>query len=190
MTQAVPPAPAPGPPLGPTPGIASGMAPGLAALRAARIEGVLEPAETVFAPGVALHGDPALALAGSWRSPAGRLLELEAEPARPGGWLALHVALDLRDLPDAGWLGFACQGAAAREMMIRPCLRSGTGEGFADSFFPRHILAGPEAASHVDALPLATTPGLPTAAPWRELLLFLPREAFAWHLHDLRLFLI
>lgn len=166
------------------------LAPGLAALRAARAEGVLEPEETTLVPGIMVHADPGLRLAGAWRSPAGRLFELDAAPGGSGGWLALHVALTLPVLPDAGWLGFACQGAATAEMMIRPCLRSGTEEGFADTFFPRHILAGRETTSHVDALPLASMPDLPAAAPWRELVLFLPRTAFGWHLHDLRPFLI
>lgn len=165
------------------------LAPGLSVLRETRDEGPLARDETPLAPGIALHADPALALAGQYRSPAGRLLELEVTAVQRGGWLALHVGLIAPSLPLTGWLGFACASAAAEEMVIRPCLRSGTGAGFADTFFPRHILAGPEAASHVDALPLATTPGLPPDAPWRELVLFMPTVPLAWHLHDLRLFL-
>ena len=169
---------------------APSLAPGLAPLRDSRAEGTLGAAETVFAPGIALHADPGLALAGHWRSPAGRLLELEVTPSGAGGWLALHVALNLTALPGSGWIAFACQSAAREAVMIRPCLRSGTETGFADCFFPRHILAGPEPVSHTDALPLATTPDLPAAAPWRELVFFLPRTPFGWHLHDLRVVLM
>lgn len=164
------------------------LAPGLARLRDSRADGPLAATETAFVPGIALHADPGLALAGRFRSPAGRLLELEATPGGTG-WIGLHVALDTASLPETGWLGLACQSAAAARIVVRPCLRSGTGTGFADTFFPRHILAEPEAQSHVDALPLATTPDLPADAPWRELVLFLPGAPFTWHLHDLRIFL-
>lgn len=164
------------------------LAPGLAHLRDSRAEGPLAATETVFAPGVALHADPGLALTGRFRSPAGRLIELEATSGG-AGWIGLHVALDAPSLPEAGWLGLACQSAAAGRIVVRPCLRSGTEGGFADTFFPRHILAEPEAQSHVDALPLATTPDLPADAPWRELVFFLPGATFTWHLHDLRIFL-
>ena len=142
---------------------------------------------TRFAPGIALHADPDLGVGGAWRSPAGRLLELEVATQGSGQWIGLHIRL----APEAAgiaFVGFACRSAAPREIMVRPCLRSATGDGFADHFFPRHILAVPEALTHVDALHLPTTSAVPETAPWRELVLFLPRESFTWHLHDLRLF--
>ena len=125
-------------------------------------------------------------ISGSWRSPAGRLLELEVEPRGNGQWAALHLALP--ETQGATWIGFTCRSAAGAEIMISPCLRSGTAEGFTDCFFLRHLLALPEALNHVDALHLPSSPAIPALADWRELVLFLPRTAFSWHLHDLRLF--
>lgn len=159
----------------------------LAALRAARGAGALASG-VEFAPGIAFHADPGLGLSGRYTSPAGRLLELSARMSGPGDWAALHIALDLPDLTGRGWIGFACRTAAPRAVMLRPCLRSGRETGFADRFFPKHILSGPEARGHLDAFDLAETPDLPRAAPWRELVLFCPRADFDWHLHDLRVF--
>lgn len=159
-------------------------APGLASLRAGRKNGALS-GEMEFASGVTLHADPALGLSGRFTSPAGRLLELSVRTSGPGAWAALHVALHLDDLSGLGWVGLACRTAAPSEVMIRPCLRSGTGDGFTDHFFGKHILSGPEPMAHLDAI---EAPALPARAPWRELVLFCPRADFAWHLHDLRVF--
>lgn len=159
----------------------------LTALRTGSGSGALA-GSTEFAPGIALHADPALGLSGHWCSPTDRLLELEAEFAAPGAWIGLHVRLKTPDLSGVAFLGFACRSAARAEIMVRPCLRSAEEEGFTDHFFARHMLALPEPRTHVDALYLPVTPEVPAEAPWRELIFFLPREDFGWHLHDLRLF--
>lgn len=165
------------------------LGPALADQRRDRTEGLLA-AHTEFRPGLALHTDPAMQVSGRWRSPPGRLLELDLRMTDSGAWIGLHVALDAPELSDCGWVGFACRCAAPTETMIRPCLRSGTPDGFTDCFFDKHILAVPEPRNHVDALHPATSRHIPETAPWRELVLFLPRQDFRWHLHDLRLFLI
>ncbi len=141
--------------------------------------------DTVIAPGLVLRADPACALRGHWRSPAGRLLEIEAWPEGRGAWIGLHVELGTGVTGD--WLGLVCRSAAPAELMARPVLRSGTGDGFVDTPLPRHILSLPEPLTHADALHLPTTPDLPATAPWRELVIFLPEAGFSWHLHDLRI---
>lgn len=146
-------------------------------------------ADTKFLPGLILHADPALQISGQWRSPRGRLLELDVKTGGTGAWIGLHLALDAADLSGCGWLGFACRLAAPEEIMIQPCLRSGTPDGFTDCFFDKHILAVPELRNHLDALHPATNRHIPETAPWRELILFLPRQDFRLYLHDLRPFL-
>jgi hypothetical protein len=141
-----------------------------------------------FAPGIKLFADPSDALIGTWTSPAQRLLEIRTDEDFSGDWLGLHIALDLAPLRDVTFLGFACRTAAATETLVRVCIRSGLEDGFSDQFFSRHILSLPEPLTHTDALYVPATPGLPDAAPWRELVLFLPREQLDWHLHDLRIF--
>lgn len=143
-----------------------------------------------FRPGLSLHADPALRIGGHWRSPAGRLLELEIACPGTGQWIALHIALNAADLTAAAWIGFACRSAGLNDLMIRPCLRSGTDDGFTDCFFDKHILATAEPQAHVDALHVASHRTIPETAPWRELVLFLPRQDCRWHLHDLRPFLL
>lgn len=159
----------------------------VSALRAAEGTGELAPG-VALADGIALHADPALELSGTFRAPAGRLVELEARVRGRGAYLALHLALGRADLDGCAWIGFACASAARDTLMIRAALRSTEGAGFTDAFFARHILATPEPASHVDALYLPALRTVPEAADGRELVLFLPRADFTWHLHDLRLF--
>lgn len=162
------------------------VAPALAMLRGGQAAGDVTHGVSP-APGCSLQADPGLALAGRYRSPPGRLLELEAEISGLGNWIALHFAVAAPDLMQARWLTLTCRAASAAAMMIRPCLRSGLEEGFVDCFFDKHILSTRTPQSHVDGLHLPTTRSVPETAPWRELVLFLPRESFSWHLHDLHL---
>lgn len=161
-------------------------APALALLRAGPARGDVTHGMSPV-PGITLNADPGLQLGGRYRSPAGRLLELEVEASGQGQWLGLHIALAAPDLFAATWLTLTCRSAARGAIMIRPCLRSGQESGFTDCFFDKHILAERRPLSHVDGLHLPTTRAIPEHAPWRELVLFLPRESFAWHLHDLRI---
>ena len=161
------------------------VAPSLCALRAGQVRGEVTHGVTPT-PGIALHADSGLTLGGQYRSPAGRLLELEVEAAGQGQWLGLHIALCAPDLFAATWLTLTCRSAARGAMMIRPCLRSGQASGFVDCFFDKHILADHTPRAHIDGLHLPSTRAIPDTAPWRELVLFLPRESFTWHLHDLR----
>ncbi len=165
------------------------VAPALAAMRGTIYEGKITDT-TRFQPGLELHADPALKIGGRVRSPSGRLLELEVTASGTGDWIALHVELTAPDLSEYAFLGFACRHSAPVEQMIRPCLRSGIDGGFVDCFFDKHLLAMPEPLNHVDALHIQTRRAIPETALWRELVLFLPKQDFHWHLHDLRVFVI
>lgn len=160
--------------------------PDLARFQSQDRAGALAPDTTELAPGLFLNADPALALSGSWCSPPGRLLELEAAAGGRGDWAALHLSLPLADLQSFTYLGYICRAAGPKPWMIRPCLRSGLeGGGFVDTFFGKHILTTERPFTHMDALYLDSSPELPLTAPWRELVLFLPCEDFQIHLHHL-----
>lgn len=145
--------------------------------------------DTEILPGIALHADPALPLSGNFVSPEGRLLELDVS-VMGESWFALHIALSNADLTAFGLLGFASRNASPTFEIIRPCLRSGTNDGFVDCFFDKHILAPPGETSHLDALQLHPNPRIPPQAPWRELVFFLPTHPFQWALMDLRIFTV
>lgn len=146
---------------------------------------------TELVPDLWWHRDMAGDLSGQWRSPRGRLLELDTQVSDPGGFLALHLRLPPFDIMACNWFGFVARTNAASAMITRVCLRSGTGEGFHDQFFARHILSQPGASDHHDLLVPAQCPDLPRAAPWREFILFLPpNRALAWALQDLRLIVL
>lgn len=162
----------------------------LAIWRADRTEGDLA-SDITFLPGLELHADPALEVSGRYRSPEGRLFEFDLHTGpRPGGWVGLHLSLPVSDLRGAGVLGFAARFAAPDIQVVRACLRSGVEGGFEDCFFDKHLLFRPEEASHVDALQVHQRDRLPGQAPWRELVFFLPTQAFRLSLIDLRVFVV
>lgn len=138
-----------------------------------------------------LHADPALQVGGAWRSPAGRLLELDLETAGPGKWIGLHLALGQLDLMSFRYAGMACRSAADGIEVLRPCLRAGLPDGrYSDCFFPRHLLARADPSDHMDTLHLPSCPHLPLDAEGLELVLFLPTHSCRLELHDLRLFFL
>ncbi|MDU8930014.1 hypothetical protein RXV86_21725 [Alisedimentitalea sp. MJ-SS2] len=161
----------------------------LAVLRGDTMDGTLGK-NVEFLPGLTLRADPALDLQGTWRSPPGRLLELEAAPGAPGDWIGLHLTLPLADLAGIGSVGFAARASASKTTVLRACFRSGVGRGFVDTFFDKQLLLRPEEASHVDVLAPRMRADMPERAPWRELIFFLPTEAFRIALIDLRVFAV
>lgn len=161
----------------------------LAVLRGGSEEGTLS-GDMAFLPGLKLNADPALGLSGTYRSPIGWCLELDAQTQAPGGWVGLHIDLPVDDLRPLGVIGFAARIAAPQIHVVRACIRSGTADGFEDCFFDKHLLFRPEESSHVDAVPTAQRLGLPLQAPWRELVLFLPTTPFRLSVIDLRVFMV
>lgn len=163
----------------------------LHALRQGGAEGKID-FRTEIRPGLLLVADPAFSqVTGKYRSPKGRILELDVKTEGAGAWIGLHLALPVSNLADKGVVGFASRIAAPELMIMRACLRSGTGTGFSDAFFDKHILAQPNEATHLDALPIHRQTGLlPMFAPWRELIFFLPTHSFQLSLIDLRVFVV
>lgn len=161
----------------------------LAVLRAKKREGKLADVVRLL-PGVEMHCDPALKVEGTYRSPAGRLLEIDARMRGEGSWIGLHLSLPARNLAGMGVLGFAARASAVETLVLSACIRSGTDDGFQDCFFDKHLLLRPEEASHLDALPVGYRDELPQKARWRELILFLPKTDFQLALIDLRVFAV
>jgi len=162
----------------------------LAVLRDDTREGKLT-SDLEFLPGFALHADPEMALSGSYKSPKGRLLEIDAKAgSNQGNWFGLHLSIPVHDLGDKGVLGFVARLSAPDITVARACLRSGTEDGFQDCFFDKHLLFRPDEASHMDVLQVQMRDQLPQHAPWRELILFLPTGDFRLSLADLRVFAV
>lgn len=162
----------------------------LASLRTCVIEGSIKNT-TDISPALSLRADPALQIGGRFRSPSGRLLELNVTSSGHGEWIGLHLALGQCSLSEQAFIAIICRSASPLTQMVRPCLRSGTTHkgqpSFVDCFFDKHILSGADPTTYADALHVPSRPDLPEHAPWRELVLFLPTTGFRWNLHDLRL---
>lgn len=143
-----------------------------------------------FLPGLSLRADPSLHLSGSFRSPRGWMLSLDAKMRQvSGSWIGLHVSLPAKDLTDFGVIGFGARTAATAVHMVRACIRSGSGDTFQDCFFDKHLLFRNEEADHVDGLIVRHRDLLPKQAEWRELVFFLPTSPFRLTFMDLRIFL-
>lgn len=148
-----------------------------------------EPQESLV-PGIFLSWDPEGDIRAHGKSRPGSLLDLNLTVARPGRWLALHVALGPVDLTGIQAVGLICRSVSPHATTFQPCLRSGLTEGgFTDQFFRKRVLAHSEPGLYLDAL-LPGMDNLPRTAPWRELVLFLRPETGRIDLQDLRLFII
>lgn len=159
----------------------------LARLRDRQFDGALAD-RTALAPGLVLRADPALGIAGRFRAPRGRIVELHARMQGRGEWIGLHLDLPLQDVSACSVLGFAARISSGAPLMAHACLRSVTEDGFEDHFFTRHLLFRPEESHHADAMPLQHRHRLPAQSPLRELIFFLPLEDFDLSLIDLRVF--
>lgn len=160
----------------------------LGTLRRTSLSGEIVPEEEIL-PGLRFVTDPAAGMRGHFSSPRNRLFEISVTHERPARWFGLHLRLDIEDLSDLGVIGFAARVAAPHALSVAPCIRSGTNEGFVDCFYSRQVAALPRPLLHLDALETdGRHVGLPEAAPWRELVLFLPTKDFRLDLHDLRVF--
>ncbi|KAA9005090.1 hypothetical protein [Histidinibacterium aquaticum] len=159
----------------------------IAALVRREASGTLS-SRTRLAHRIRVDADPALGIEGEWRSPRGRLLELDVRTSGPGGWCALHMRFSGGLLKEAGFLGLMCSGVAPEITRARACLRSGTREGFVDRFFDKHLLLRPEIGSHMDAVALGDRSDAPADPPWREVILFFPTRPFRATLLDFRVF--
>lgn len=146
--------------------------------------------EEPLVPGLRFRLDPEAGFEGTWHSPRGRLVSLQAQPERPGRWLGLHLELGPISLANVPFLGVVARLAAPRPVAIRMALRSGNEEGgFSDQFFSRHLLAQPGEIDHLDMISPDRMPDIPVMSPWRELVLFFPpTEHLEVSLNDLRIF--
>lgn len=163
--------------------------PSLETLNTAFFCGRLTQDTTQLTGGAFLNADPALNLAGDFRSPPDRVLELSCKMTGAGNWFGLHLPLDLPSVANFSHLGVLCRMSAPENWMVRPCLRSADPDhGFRDSFFNKHMLTTERPHSHVDALHLDNRLDIPLTAQWRELIFFLPCESFTLSIQDLHIF--
>lgn len=159
----------------------------LAAWRSAARSGALSDTVALTAD-LTLRADPKLKMHGRYLSPKGALLTLEARMQGKGAWLGLHLSLPTEACALPGQtLGYAARFQSQDTNILRASLRSGQGEGFVDHFFVKHILTRPDDATIYDAVRFGSHRTLPAAAPWRELVFFLPLTSFQLSLLDLRI---
>ncbi|EKE44875.1 hypothetical protein OCGS_0910 [Oceaniovalibus guishaninsula JLT2003] len=141
-----------------------------------------------MAGGIKLMVDPEARADIRLRSPAGRLMEIEARVERPGRWLGLHVPLALYQTAGLGIVGITARATAPEALAVSACLRSGLRGGFVDAFFDKAMAVHFQPLQHIDTMEPDRRVDLPARADWRELILFLPTHSFSLSLHDLRFF--
>lgn len=161
----------------------------LALLRGLSFSGPVA-SDSPLLPGLFFSLDPESSTQLRCHSAPGMMVEAEFTVARPGRWMALHINLSEADLRGRQVLGVVCKSHSPAATTFRLCLRSGREGGFTDTFFRKTVVAYAETSTHLDALMLDAEPGLPTEAPWRELVLFFRPETSKITLQDLRIFIV
>lgn len=147
--------------------------------------------DTPIAPGVLFSFDPAGTLKGSLQDNEDALLSFRVESLKDSHWLALHVALGGFDLDGFGVIGFICKSTAPSAVAMKTCIRSGTEAGFVDCFFDKQVVSYAQTSTHLDAMDVEGRKNLPTQAPWRDFILFLPPDRpVEATLLDLRFFIV
>lgn len=142
------------------------------------------------APNTFFSIDPEAALTGTFATAQDGLIRLSYAAARKPRWCALHLTAGGIDLDGATVLGVICKSQAEAAVTFRICLRSGTPEGFVDTFLPKSVVAFAQPSVHVDLLRLDTVSGLPKQAEWREIVLFFQPGKADVVLQDFRVFIV
>jgi hypothetical protein len=165
------------------------MAFSMAALRGLEFAG---PAVTGqhLVPGVFFSIDPESTNTVSVESRPGELMTFKLGVDKPGRWLTLNMGVGAADLSACKIVGFACKLDAPVTTSFRVCLRSGGEGGHKDVFFPKTVVAYPKTALHLDVMEIESNADIRVQAPWRELVIFFPRESCEINLRDFRLIII
>lgn len=141
-------------------------------------------------PGVFFSLDPEAANTVDVTSVPGELLRFRLGVDKPGRWLTLNMTAGAADLSACKIVGFACNLDAPVTTTFRVCLRSGGEGGHKDVFFQKTVVAYPKTALHLDVLEIDSNPDIRVKAPWREIVIFFPRESAEINLRDFRLIMI
>lgn len=159
-------------------------------LRAFQGKGAVQRGKHKVSDGVYLSCDPDAAIGGRYESGADNMLQLRMQASGNPRWQALHIELgDLR-LGQAAVFGIVARSMAPASITTRVCLRSGNGDHFVDSFFPKTMVSFAQPSTHLDVMDLSSNPDLPKQAEWRDLILFFRSGDVSLNLLDLRLFAV
>ena len=159
-------------------------------LRAFEGAGSIQRGKHKVNDGVYLSCDPDAAVAGRYESSSANMLQLRMQASGNTRWQALHVELGGLCLHQAAVFGIVARSVAPASITTRLCLRSGNGDHFVDSFFPKTMVSFNQASTHLDVMDLSSNPDLPKQAEWRDLILFFRSGEVSLTLLDLRLFAV
>ena len=141
-------------------------------------------------PGIFFSLDPDSANTVEVTSRQGELMTMRMGVDKPGRWLTLNMTAGSADFSACKIVGFACKLDAPVTTTFRVCLRCGDGGGHKDTFFPKTVVAYPKTALHLDVMEIEANPDIRVRAPWREIVMFFPRESAEITLRDFRFIVI
>lgn len=162
----------------------------LSMLRAHEGQGTIEGGRTNVIDSVFLSCDPDAYISGKFESNSSNMLNIRMQAPDTALWQALHVELGALTLGDAAIVGFAARSRADFSLTIRPCIRSGNGKNFVDTFFPKTLVSFSKPSTHLDFLDLTRGSEIPERAEWRDLILFFRSGNIGLEILDLRLFVV
>ena len=165
------------------------LAASLNALRALEYAGPVANGQHLV-PGIFFSVDPDSTNTVEVTSHQGALMTMRMGVDTPGRWLTLNMTAGSADLSACKIVGFACKLDAPVTTTFRICLRCGDGGGHKDAFFPKTVVAYPKTALHLDVMEIEANPDIRVSAPWREIVMFFPRESAEITLRDFRFIVI
>jgi hypothetical protein len=163
----------------------------LGLMRTTSQSGELADGSGIF-PGAYFAIDRGGIFSGRWASGDDAILQIDYSVEKKPGWLALHLDLGAHDLAKYSVVGLVVKSrAAVNPTSFRPCLRSGTPEGFTDSFFSKRVISHANNSIHIDAIRLTENIDvIPEKAPWRQLVLFFETSNASLIVQDMRVFIM
>lgn len=144
----------------------------------------------VISPGIFMAVDPEGDVSGEVTIGHDGFIALNYTVLKEPRWLALHMIMGRVDLRHAAIIGVVCKSHAQEASTFRIALRSGIGQGFRDTFLPKHVVAFQQESVHVDILKLNGLEDVPSEATWRELILFFQPKSATIDIRDFRVFIV
>lgn len=155
-------------------------------------EGRIGGGATPILDGVFLSNDADARITGDYRCADTNMIKVQMRPGSeaPSRWQGMHIVMGPAGLDGAAVVGIVARSRSAASITTRLCIRSGRGDRFVDTFFPKTMVSFAQPSTHLDILEIASTPDLPRQAGWRDLILFFRTGEVDLELLDMRLFIL
>nr|WP_319513662.1 hypothetical protein [uncultured Cohaesibacter sp.] len=142
--------------------------------------------------GTLISVDPTGKVHGSFIATKDNLIKINMLPTGPDTpkWQALHFQIGNLNIEEEMVLGIVIKSQAPSSITSRICIRSGVDGEFIDTMLPKTLVSYSEPSVHLDLLDLSKTPDFPSAAEWRDLIIFFRPGEVDIEISEIRFFVV